>query len=519
MKVLLMHPDRDFDAQRAPPAHEATLRQDLALDTLLAAMAQENDFLLDVSRKALLAGTAGDAETISYRQEVLLDCMRNPGLVRDLHTLAFSAIEEKRRNYWGFSSHYPSSILHGAIDVLGMLVNKLETLRSCADEHASKFASRGFKNLFVMLQRELDDSYLERVRAHLVELKFREGVLVGAQLGAGCESAGFTLRRPEERHSNWLQRLFERAPSTMTVRIAPRDQTGAKTLGEMRDRGINAVANAAAQSMDHILGFFEVLHTELAFYVGCLNLRDRLAAAGAPVCLPQIAAGSGFRCTGLRDACLVLEMGRDVVSNTLDAAGKDLVVVTGANQGGKSTFLRARGVAQLMMQAGMFVVAESFSAGLYTSVFTHYKREEDATMQAGKLDEELGRISEIAKAIRPGALLLCNESFASTNEREGSEIAGQVIRALLERGIRVVSVTHLYTFAREMFEHPPANALFLRAERHEDGTRTFKLIEGAPLHTSYGQDLYRQIFEGAAGTPEMQTAGGTSESELAKVGE
>jgi hypothetical protein len=57
--------------------------------------------------------------------------------------------------------------------------------------------------------------------------------------------------------------------------------------------------------------------------------------------------------------------------------------------------------------------------------FTHYKREEDATMQRGKLDEELGRMSEIADQITPHSILLCNESFASTNEREGSEIAGQ----------------------------------------------------------------------------------------------
>jgi DNA mismatch repair ATPase MutS len=53
-------------------------------------------------------------------------------------------------------------------------------------------------------------------------------------------------------------------------------------------------------------------------------------------------------------------MERTVVGNTVDLDGKSLVIVTGANQGGKSTFLRSVGLAQLMMQAGMYVGAESF---------------------------------------------------------------------------------------------------------------------------------------------------------------
>ena len=124
--------------------------------------------------------------------------------------------------------------------------------------------------------------------------------------------------------------------------------------------------------------------------------------------------------------------------------GKSLVVITGANQGGKSTFLRAVGLAQLMLQAGMFVGAETFAADARDGIFTHYKREEDSAMDHGKLDEELDRMSTIAGWLLPGSLLLSNESFASTNEREGSEIARQVLAALTESGVKVVFVTHLF---------------------------------------------------------------------------
>jgi DNA mismatch repair ATPase MutS len=127
----------------------------------------------------------------------------------------------------------------------------------------------------------------------------------------------------------------------------------------------------------------------------------------------------------------------------------------------------------------------------------------------GKLDEELDRMSVIAGQITPGCLLLCNESFASTNEREGSEIARQVIRALTEDGIRIIFVTHLYDLAERYYtQHDPAT-LFLRAERQPDGHRTFRLPPGEPLPTSYGQDLYQQVF-GAAdqtqATDQIRTA-------------
>jgi DNA mismatch repair ATPase MutS len=187
-------------------------------------------------------------------------------------------------------------------------------------------------------------------------------------------------------------------------------------------------------------------------------------------------------------------MERRIVGNAVNADGKSLTIITGANQGGKSSFLRGIGVAQLMMQCGMFVGAEGFEAELCPALFTHYKREEDAMMKSGKFDEELARMSEIVDHLTPDAMLLFNESLAATNEREGSEIARQIVSALLEKRVKIFYVTHLYEFARGIFDRNNDDALFLRAQRKDDGTRTFRLLEGEPLETSYGEDLYRQIF-------------------------
>jgi DNA mismatch repair ATPase MutS len=198
---------------------------------------------------------------------------------------------------------------------------------------------------------------------------------------------------------------------------------------------------------------------------------------------------------GLYDACLALSMKKKIVANDLNADDKNPVIITGANQGGKSTFLRSIGIAQLMMQNGMFVPAEFYCANMCDSILTHFKREEDVTMKSGKFDEELSRMNEITNHITPNSILLFNESFAATNEREGSEIATQIVTALTEKKLKVFFVTHLYQFADNFYSTDNNKALFLRAERQSDTERTFKLIEGKPLETSYAIDLYNKIFD------------------------
>ena len=511
-----MFPDREFDpdqlltdmAYRRPGVdrteqltpHDRTLIQDLELDTLLHAMAGGDEFLLPVAQQAVLSGLRNNVETILYRQEVLRDCLKEPAVVRQLYHLTVEAIERARKKWWSLSSDYPGSLLSDAIGLLETLLGMLRDLRALTAEQSGRFESKAFTALFAMVRNELGDEYLATVENHLRELKFRKGVLLSAELGDWNESAKLVLRKVPDKRQNWWERILGKGPSGYTFRLAERDEAGARILSDMRYRGISRVAIALAESADHVLSFFRMLKTELAFYAGCLNLHDRLAAKGEPVCFPAPAllGERKHRFIGLYDVCLSLHMEGRVVGNSVEADGKSLTIITGANQGGKSSFLRSIGLAQLMMQCGMFVGAESFEADLCTALFTHYRREEDATMKSGKFDEEMARMSGIVDDIKPNSLLLFNESFAATNEREGSEIAKQIVCALLEKRVKIFYVTHLYEFARSFFDRKAGDAIFLRAERKGDGTRTFRLLEGEPLETSYGEDLYRQIFNSNA---------------------
>jgi len=502
MKAHLMYRDRDFDLQAPGPPLEAALTQDLELDTLFAAMAAEDPFLLDVSRKAVVRSLR-DPEAIRYRQQVLADCLEHPAVVREMYAVTLEAFERRKGLWtWGWTPRYPEGLLHHSVEVLQQLIGVLRKLRRLAEQHGATFRSEGFTALFGMLARELDDGYLGIVEGHLRRLAYPGGVLMSAELGKGNKGTHYVLRalyqEPSwwERLVNWLKGLFVKSHSSFTYRLHDRDESGFRILGELRGRGVSLVASALAQSSDHVLDFFAMLRLELGFYVACLNLRNRLAGKNEPICLPDAtASGQRTLCArGLYDVCLSLSMKQRIVGNEVRAHGKLLVLITGANRGGKSTFLRSVGLAQLMMQCGIFVPAESFRASVCDGIFTHFKREEDAGMKSGKLDEELGRMSAMIDHLTPSSIVLCNESFSSTNEREGSEIARQVIRALVERGIKVFYVTHLFDLAQGCHSARMESALFLRAERLAAGQRTFRVVEGEPLPTSYGEDVYRRVF-------------------------
>jgi len=495
MKAFLMHRDLDFLQVNLPPNADALI-QDLELKTLFDAMARGDEFLFNVVKKTILS-SLNNPEEITYRQQILIDCLEHTDIVREIYDLAIEAIQREKKVRRAFLFETPDLVVSRAIDVLEMFIGILRQFRKIAEKVSGQFRSEGFVRFFAMLTQELNDEYFRVVEKHLGQLRFQNGVLISAELGKGNNGTHNVLREPLKDQRSLIKRIFNKGKLSYSFKIPDNNSTKLEELDELVNTGINPVANALVKSTEHIHSFFTMCQTELGFYVGCLNLHKQLVQKGEPTCIPISLASDNHKLSahGLYNVCLTLKMETRVVSNDLAADNKKLVIITGANQGGKSTLLRSIGLAYLMMQCGMFVAAEQFSFSVCAGVFTHYKRKEDAMIKSGKLDEELIRMSEIADQIKPGCILLFNESFSSMNEREGSEIARQITNAFQESGVKVFFVTHLFELANGLYHQKRDTTLFLRAERQTDGQRTFRVVEGEPLSTSYGKDLYIQIFE------------------------
>jgi hypothetical protein len=497
----LCFPDRTLERDGPILPFGDDIASDLGLDAVLEAMAAGDGFVADVARHVLLAPVPGPA-VVGWRHAVLRDFEEHPEIAVDLWGVALEAVQRERGIYTSFLSS-PEVVLRRAVEVIGVELDSLRRLRSVAETHARSVRSRGLVDLFETVEKELSEDYLASLEEHLETLRFRRGVLVSAEVGSGAREASLSVRRPLERPRRWTGRLRVPGRSSHVVVVHERDEAGARALAELRGRALVEVANAAAQSADHVVGFFRALLAEVGWYLGCLNLRRRLEEIGVASCLAELVAdeADSLDAVGLVDVALALREGRAPVPNDLQADAKRLVLVTGPNQGGKSTFLRALGLAWLLGAAGAPVAAERFATTPVAGVATHFRREEDAALDRGKLDEELERMSALADHLRPGWVLLSNESFAATNEQEGSEIADQVFSALIDADVRVVAVTFFFELANRWLRRRDDRVAFLRAERLEDGARTFRIVPGEPLSIGFAADVWREVFGGDALPP------------------
>lgn len=499
MKPHLLHRDREFDWAQPLPWNADDLTADLDLDPLLDVMAGADPFVREVAQQVLLAGLDNPDE-IRYRQAVLADCVDRSTLVVQLYALVVDILDGERKVHHFAFSRSARAVLTRAIDGLDYLGDRLRELRRFAEQHRDAFPSEGFGTLLATLIDQLGDDYLDVVDGQLDRLRMRSGVVVSAELGRGNHGTRYQLHLPPPRPPWWrrLRASFRAAPHTLV--IDDRDEAGARALTELGDRGINPIANALSQSADHVLAFLQALRRELAFYLGGVNLHTALVGHGIPVSFPEpTGTGPTLSAERLCETTLALRADRPPVTNDLAADGRGLIVITGPNQGGKSTFLRALGQAMLLLRAGLFVTAGSLRATVPGAIVTHFGRGEDRTMGGGKFDEELRRMSEIVDHLQPDWCVLLNEPFATTNAREGSEIGGDIVRAMLDGGVRVVLVTHLFDLADQL-RRDRSDAVFLRADRRDDGRRTFLVRPGDPQPTSNGADLYDRVF-GHSGTP------------------
>ncbi|MFO7942336.1 MAG: DNA mismatch repair protein MutS [Bacillota bacterium] len=499
----LLHPECSEDPRFDPPEHLLGVERDLELDLVLDAMA-DGDFTVREVSRSLLLGFETKREPAIYRQRVLRDCLRNPELIRDLYSLAERGARLSRRHPLGLlRMSTASSILSGSATLMSRLLEVMERMRETADG-ASSVESGGLRDVVTVLKERFDGERIREMRDLTERLARQSGALISVNLGLGSRDSEYVLReRRRRRRGVWeslLRRirghLFGPRGSVHHFRVDARDQASNEALVYFQRRAMSPVANTLARASEHLLAFLDTLRVQLAFYVGCINLAESLERAGYEVSFPDVRRREDaiLDAKSLYDPALVLTTASPVVANDLRADGRDLILITGANQGGKTTFLRSVGLAQLMMQAGMFVTASCFSSSLRPRLFTHFRREEDVSMRRGKLDEELARVDAMLDRLRPDSMVLLNESFAATNEREGSAIAGEVLEGLRQANITVLFVTHLLHLAHRLHRAGDDGVLFLRAVPREGGTRSFEISEGPPQSGGFAEDIYADLF-------------------------
>jgi hypothetical protein len=510
MKPYLLFERYDGISRRKIP-NENELMEDLNLHAIFQAMARGDHYLYDTVKSVVLSGLT-DTNTILYRQEVLKDCIGGRNTIGRLYDIAAAAMEEAADYQQYARPNFTKMIsmtvkVMNSVKLLEMLAGRLEELAGLSRPARKGMHSKGLTAFFGQLDAFLTADFFQAVRLRLSELKSISGdgkMIIGSGIGGGLKGVDHILRRIDQNPVK---------PDNSPKFISPKSNTGPKSKStsknsilldhislansakEIEEAGLVHILRLVNYFNNTIIDFFESLRYETGFYYGCTNLFSEISRVNIPVCYPSVdeADARNLVFEGLYDLSLSLCEKKKLVSNELSAMGKTLFIITGANQGGKSTYLRSIGIAQLLTQCGMFVPAVSYRANVCENIYTHFTKEEDINMNSGKLEEELLRMNEIINGVKAGSMLLLNEPFATTTERDGSNIARDIVAALYEYGVKIFFVTHLYEFANTLHGQEPEKTVFLRAERNRNGSRSYCIRPGQPLRTSFGEDLFLQV--------------------------
>jgi DNA mismatch repair ATPase MutS len=184
-----------------------------------------------------------------------------------------------------------------------------------------------------------------------------------------------------------------------------------------------------------------------------------------------------------------------LVRNLIDFRQGQIVFLTGPNRGGKTTYLRAVGLNQVLFQAGVFVSAVDAHMTPVDAILTHFPPMEGVEPGGGRLDDEARRMREIFDHATSQSLLLLNEPLTSTAEREALLLATDVLRALRLLGARTVFVTHLHALAEQLDAlnamEPGATVASWVAEVTGD-TPTYTIRLGTPTARSHASRIAEQ---------------------------
>lgn len=525
--------------------------QDSVIRNSRVVYAEHQDNFLAQSMRRVMCVPLQSREEVLYRQEILKDCLRHEDFIGRLYVLATQVLEDweklgKTKNHTGVRDTKAELITD--IEVLRLLVAGMGKVRNLLLENMDGLHSKGFMTLLERINLEFSGDAQQNIEKILGDITFyadatlqrgRRGVFtlnkpliqIDCGLMDGFKLGDLKLEKIETKVEDYSNpygikaKLQGRMNGIVPQSISLYKNTALQAdAAEFEYQAVSYVMACCSGVLQSFGSFFEQLRFQVGFYLGAINIWHQMKRFQLEDCFPEVGGQEDLSYEELKEIVMTISRGKsgnvyahikvglektewesadqnknvvmNTVGNTGNLDGKLLTIITGANQGGKSTFLRSIGIAQVMMQCGLMVAAKRYKSGLYPSFFTHFTRREDSAMNSGRLDEELKRMDKIISNLEERSLILLNESFATTTEKEGSAIAYDIIKALGEQNVRIITVTHLLSFAQRLYEETKQgdDTAFLSAERLGDGSRTFRMIPHAPEMTSFGLELFEEVL-------------------------
>ena len=271
------------------------------------------------------------------------------------------------------------------------------------------------------------------------------------------------------------------------------------------DRAIRAYFK---KSTEDILTF----ESQMSFYIGAKRIVEAVRARGLEMTRPKYLPMEERKLVakGIFDLSFYTQMVASnpmgslkdkIITNdvTMDDDGR-FFVLTGANNGGKTTYTRAVGIIQVLAQAGIYVPCASCEISPVDFIYTHFPKEEEVGLNTSRFTQECKQFKVTVDNATRYSMLLLNESIQSTTPTECVYIATELTKIFRCVGVRGVYATHLLELAKnldkindEVAGDTKLVSIVTTVDTTSDNRRLYKIIRSAPQEFGYAKTIYEKF--------------------------